>query len=123
MSHLYVLSGRSELACAHLCSRMYSLLQDQMYDFLSNFQGEVQFRVLSDSEIVLNQIASLPYQFKTWVASRVQEIHENFIDDAIQFIPTPLKNNVADILTREYFKDPEELPWANYSAPVDQLIS
>ena len=30
----------------------------------------------------------------------------------------PQKNNVADILTREYFKDPEELPWANYSVPI-----
>ena len=48
----------------------------------------------------------------------MQEIHENFIDDAIQFIHTPSKHNVGEILTREYFKGPEELPWANYSVPI-----
>ena len=68
---------RAELQAAHLCSRLYALLQDQLREFLLLFSGKIKFEILSDSEIVLNQIGCLPYMFKPWVGARIQEIQEN----------------------------------------------
>ena len=79
---------RAELQGAHLCSRLYSLLQDQLRDFLATYGVKISFKILSDSEIVLNQIEALPYQFTSWVGSRIQEIREN-IDEKVVFEHTP----------------------------------
>ena len=96
---------RAELQAAHLCSRLYALLQDQLREFLLLFSGKIKFEILSDSEIVLNQIGCLPYMFKPWVRARIQEIREN-VDEKVVFMHVPTQDNIADILTRPYYGPP-----------------
>ena len=69
--------------------------------------------VLSDSTIVLSQIASLPYFYKPYVASRLVEIQEllPISDPQIQFKHVRSEGNLEDIATRISFPEPEEIPW------------
>lgn len=51
-----------------------------------------------DSTIVLSQIDSPPHKFKTWVAARLDEIHEAAVSDEFYHIESAL--NVADDASR-----------------------
>ena len=108
---------RAELQAAHLCSRLYALLQDQLREFLLVFGGKVKFEILSDSEIVLNQIGCLPYMFKPWVGARIQETN---IDEKVVFMHVPTADIQADILTRAYYGPPASLPWVGHSVQLVQ---
>ena len=110
---------RAELQGAHLCSRLYAVLQDQLREFLLLFSGKIKFEILSDSEIVLNQIGCLPYMFKPWVGARIQEIREN-VDEKVVFMHVPMQDNIADILTRPYYGPPASLPWVGHSVNLQQ---
>ena len=111
---------RSELAGAHLCSRLYSLICHQLKDFFSSYDGLISYSILGDSEIVLNQLMKMPYLFKAWTGSRLQEIRENVPDAEVNWIHCRTEDNIADILTREHYKDPRLLPWAKFSLPIEE---
>ena len=62
--------------------------------------------------IVLNQIKKDIFHFKTYAAARIQEICENTLNYPIIWSHICSQENLSDLLTRKYLKDPCELPWA-----------
>ena len=68
---------RSELCACLISSRVYTLIMEELKDFLASFKGEVEVQICGDSQVVLNQIKRNSYNFATFAASRIQEIKEN----------------------------------------------
>ena len=99
---------------------MYSLIVHQLKAFLDSYDGEIGFAIVGDSEIVLNQISKMPYLFKSWTGSRLQEIKENVPNLDVDWLHVRSEHNCADCLTREFYKIPSELPWAKFSMNVDE---
>ena len=93
---------RSELCACLVSTRLYILIMEQLKDFLSVFKGEVEFQILGDSIVVLNQIKQNSYNFATFAASRIQEICENTKDFDISWHHVSSQDNITDILTRPY---------------------
>ena len=93
---------RSELCACLISTRVYTLIMEQLKDFLENFKGEVAFQILGDSLVVLNQIKRNSYNFATFAASRIQEIKENTENYQISWHHVASADNVSDILTRQY---------------------
>ena len=104
---------RKELGAAHLCARVKEVACHHLGAFLNQLGAPWSISVLSDSTIVLSQIASLPYFYKPYVASRLAEIQELLpsSDPKIQFKHVRSEGNIADIGTRVSFPEPEEIPW------------
>ena len=92
---------------------------EHLKDFLENFKGEVEFQILGDSLIVLNQIKRNSYNFATFAASRIQEIKENTQDYSVSWHHVASADNVSDILNRQYCMPPSELPWAGQSMAIN----
>ena len=92
---------------------------EQLKDFLATFKGEVEFQILGDSMVVLNQIKRNSYNFATFAASRIQEIKENTDGFQLTWHLVASKNNVIDILTRIPLTPASELPWANHSMEIN----
>ena len=46
---------RSELCACLISTRVYTLIMEQLKDFLATFKGEVEVQILGDSQVVLNQ--------------------------------------------------------------------
>ena len=99
---------------------MYSLIVHQLKAFLNSYDGEIGFAIVGDSEIVLNQISKMPYLFKSWTGSRLQDITENVPNLDVDWLHVRSEHNCADCLTREFYKIPNELPWAKFSMNVDE---
>ena len=76
---------------------------EQLKHFLSVFKGEVEFQILGDSLVVLNQIKQNSYTFATFAACRIQEIRENTKDFDISWHHVSSHENISDILTRPYY--------------------
>ena len=76
---------------------------EQLKDFLNDFKGELGFKILRDSLVVLNQIKRNSYKFATFAASRIQEIRENTENYEISWHHVSSADNVSDILTRPLF--------------------
>ena len=62
---------RSELCACLISTRVYTLITEQLKDFLKTFKGEIAFQILGDSQVVLNQIKRNSYNFATFAASRI----------------------------------------------------
>ena len=114
---------RSELCACLVSSRIYSLIQEQLQTFLEQFKGKVNFQILGDSLIVLNQIKKNSYNFHTYAAARIQEIRESTLGFEIEWAHVSSENNLADILTRSYSESPEDLPWAKYNIIIIIIYS
>ena len=104
---------RKELGAAHLCSRVKAVVCYHLGDFLNSLGAPWYIIVLSDSTIVLSQVASLPYFYKPYVAARLAEIQENLPESnpKIQFKHVRSEANIADIGTRVSFPEPQDIPW------------
>ena len=104
---------RSELMSCLIASRVYDILKFEMAEFLEEFKGNVEFKFIGDSQIVLSQLKKSSYLFKMWASSKINEIQEltrNIDGVEPQFYHCPSEKNLADILTRPYdVKD--YLPW------------
>ena len=119
---------RKELGAAHLCSRVKEIVCYHLGAFLDQLGVPWSIAVLSDSTIVLSQIASLPYFYKPYVAARLAEIQELLpsSDPQIQFKHVRSEGNIADIGTRVSFPEPEEIPWLAGEGDIElktELIS
>ena len=111
---------RSELCSCLVSSRVYCLIKEQLASFLAEFKGKVSFEIIGDSMIVLNQIKSHSYNFHTYAAARIQEIIESTLGYSISWLHVSSQNNVADILTRKFVKNPCELPWVSPSMIISE---
>ena len=111
---------RSELCAFLVNTRLYILIMKQLKQFLSVFKGEVEFQILGDSTVVLNQIKQHSYHFATFSACRVQEIRENTKDFDISWLHVSSHENISDILTRPYYCPPQDLPWVSYTMNINE---
>ena len=104
---------RSELLACLVCLRMYHLLKTDLKTFFDMFTGTVKFKVFSDSKIVLHQLLKDAFNFKLWVSVRVSEVQQlsRNMDPEVEFFHISSSLNKADILTRPYIGEPEELPY------------
>jgi hypothetical protein len=107
---------RAELSAALLMSRMKEIIMQNLQDYLTWFHdngGEWEITVLSDSAIVISQIHSIPSYYRSWTASRLQEIRECCPPGSreISWFHVPTGSNLADICTREYYSQPSEICW------------
>ena len=104
---------RSELLACLICLRMYTLLKTDLEAFLNRFEGTVRFKVFSDSQIVLHQLLKDAFNFKLWVSVRVGEIQQlsRNMEPEVQFFHIPSSMNRADVLTRPYIEEPQQLPY------------
>ena len=96
-------------------SRVYCLIKEQLASFLAEFKGKVSFEIIGDSMIVLNKS-----NFHTYAAARIQEIRESTLGYSISWLHVSSQNNVADILTRKFVKNPCELPWVSPSMIISE---
>ena len=100
---------RKELAGGHLAARVKEVVIYHLRDFLDNLGVSWSIEVLSDSTIVLAQIASLPFYYKPWVACRLAEIQEllpkenpnitfkHVASQTKRFHTSPVGQNVANL--------------------------
>ena len=104
---------RAELVAAVVCVRLYNILLQDLSEFIKSYTGKLSFRVIGDSQIVLLQLAKPFYVFKTWVATRLLEIHEiiQASQREVQFLFCNSAENYSDCLTREFNKPPSQIPW------------
>ena len=101
---------RKELAGGHLAARVKEVIVHHLKDFLDSLNASWTIEVLSDSTIVLAQIASLPFYYKPWVACRLAEIQELLPRENpdITFLHVASQHNIADISTRFCFKNKQQ---------------
>jgi hypothetical protein len=113
---------RKELAAAHLTGRVKDVVCNFLRDFLSGVEYSIE--VLSDSQIVLNQIRSLPWLFKPWVSAKLAEIRETLPTDGAEklvvFKHVTTAHNVSDRQTRLCYEEPQNIPWLNNSLCIDE---
>ena len=104
---------RKELQAGHMAARVKEVVVHHLRDFLDSLNVPWTLEILSDSTIVLSQVASLPYFYKPWVSCRLAEIQELLPKDdpIISFLHVKSEHNVADWSTRLCFKQAEEIPF------------
>ena len=114
---------RGELFSVLIGTRLLNLLRFDLNDFLKNYAGTVDFKIISDSEICLNQLKKKYYIFKTWFASRLFEIQSLVKDfeQPVSFFHCKSAENFADALTREWTKAAELIPWINNPTVPESL--
>ena len=111
---------RSELTACLVSSRVYSLIKEELRTFLAEYKGKISFEIIGDSMIVLNQIKKDSFHFNTYAAARIQEICENTLNYPIIWSHICSQENLSDLLTRKYLKDPCELQWAQPSLKISE---
>jgi hypothetical protein len=87
---------------------------------LKAYKGIVNFEILGDSLIVLNQIRKNSYNFQMYAAARIQKIRETTLGLGIQWSHVSSENNLSDILTREYWLPPSQLPWSTPNMTISE---
>ena len=95
-----------------MSTRVYSLIKEELSEFLKVYAGIVIFEILGDSLIVLNQLRKNSYNFQTYAAARRQEIRETTLGFGIQWSHVSSANSISDVLTRQFWLPPSQLPWS-----------
>ena len=72
---------------------------------------DYQLEMIGDSSIVLAQIMSLPFLYKSWSGTRLHEIQELTSGKNVTFYHCPSQANIADLNTRVFTDPPENIPW------------
>lgn len=104
---------RAELLAALIATRVYDILKYELREFIEEYQGDLKFKFIGDSKIVLSQIQKPSYLFKMWAQSKIHEIQnltKNIGEQVPEWFHTKSQQNVADILTRPYLIK-NNLPW------------
>ena len=115
---------RGELTGMLLSTRILNVVRSDLSRFIRDYQNEIKFRIIGDSTIVLNQIHKQYYYFKTWTSARIFEIQSLLgdIKQPVDLCHIRTHENYSDLLTREFTKDPSEIPWTK-DLVVPQSIS
>ena len=112
---------RKELSAAHMASRVLEIILHFLEDFLKN--KDYQLEMIGDSSIVLAQIMSLPFLYKSWSGTRLHEIQELTSGKNVTFYHCPSQANIADINTRVFTDQPENIPWwGKPSLEIDESV-
>ena len=96
------------------------MIKEELRTFLAEYKGKISFEIIGDSMIVLNQIKKDNFHFKTYAAARIQEIRENTLNYPIIWSHLCSQENLSDLLTSKYLKNPCELQWAQPSMKISE---
>ena len=105
---------RGELMGALIAVRTLNIVRADLSQFISQYKHDLSWRIIGDSQIVLNQIFKQYFLFKSWSASRIYELQSllKTVTQPVDLCYVPSAENISDVLTREWSQEPSSIPWA-----------